>query len=97
VNIVLGKLTWPIVAGKDQDKFDEKDREALMLIKLSVIDEMLTEVQTGKSSSAIWTYLKDLCETSDRGRTFYLKNMLCSIMMDEHSSLWEHFLKIKDI
>jgi hypothetical protein len=35
-NIVLGKLIWSTVASKDQDKFDEKDREAMMLIKLSV-------------------------------------------------------------
>jgi hypothetical protein len=68
-----------------------------MLIKLSVTDEMLTEVQTGKTSSTIWTHLKDLHETSDKGRAFFLKNMLFSMMMDEHASLQEHLLKIKDI
>ena len=41
-NIVLGKLTWHDVAGEHLDKFDEKDREDVMLINLSVIDEMFT-------------------------------------------------------
>jgi hypothetical protein len=73
--------------GKDQDKFDEKDKEVVMLIKLSMTNEMLTEVQTGKTSSTIWTHLKDLHETSNKGRAFFLKNMLFSMMMDEHASL----------
>jgi hypothetical protein len=45
---VLGKVTRPTVAGRDQDKYDEKGREAVMLIKLSVINEMLLEVPIGK-------------------------------------------------
>jgi hypothetical protein len=52
-NNVLGKLTRLRVLGKDQDKFDKKDREAVMLIKLSVTDEMLTKVQIGTTSPAI--------------------------------------------
>lgn len=47
--IVQGTTTRPIVAGKDKDKFDGQDREVVMLIKLSVIDEMLPEVQAGKT------------------------------------------------
>jgi hypothetical protein len=43
-NIVLGKLTRPTVVGKNQDNFDEKDREAVMRIKLFVTYEMLIEV-----------------------------------------------------
>jgi hypothetical protein len=43
-NIFLGKLTRPGITGKDRDKFNEKDREAVMLIKLFVTNEMLTDV-----------------------------------------------------
>ena len=95
-NIVLGKDTRPTIAGKDKDKFDGQDREAVMLLKLSMIDEMLLEVQTGKDFAAIWKHLKDLHETSDKGFAF-MKNMLFSIMMSEGASLLEHLLKIKDI
>jgi hypothetical protein len=49
-------------------------------------DEMLTEVQIGKTSSAIWKHFKDLHETSDKGKSFFLKNMFF-MMMDEHASL----------
>jgi len=43
-NIILGKKTQPDVVGKDQDKFDGQDREAVMLLKLLVTYEMLPEV-----------------------------------------------------
>jgi hypothetical protein len=58
---------------------------------------MLPEVQTGKTSATIWKHLKDLHETSDKGRAFFLKNMLFSITMSEGASLQEHLLKIKDM
>ena len=57
MDIVLGKDTWPTITGKDQEKFDGQDKEAVMLLKLSVTDEMLPEVQTGKTSAAIWKHL----------------------------------------
>ena len=41
--------------------------------------------------------MKDLHETSDKGRAFFLKNMLFSIMMDDQVSLQEHLMKIKNI
>jgi len=40
---------------------------------------------------------KIVVETSDKGRAFFLKNMLFSITMDESASLQKHLLKIKDI
>jgi len=67
-----------------------------MLIKLSVRDEMVIEVQTWKTSSTIWTHLKDFHETSYKGGALFLKNMF-SMMMDEHASIYEHLLKIKYI
>jgi len=41
--------------------------------------------------------LKETHEISDKGRAFFLKNMLFSIKMSEGASLQEHLLKIKDI
>jgi hypothetical protein len=96
-DVVLGTSPRPTVAGKDQDKFDGQDREAVMLIKLSVTDEMLPEVQNGKTVAAIWKQLKETHEISDKGQAFFLKNMLFSIKMSEGASLQEHLLKIKDI
>lgn len=42
--IVLGNIARPIVIDKDQDKFDERNHEAVMFLKLLVIDEMLPKV-----------------------------------------------------
>jgi hypothetical protein len=44
--------------GRDQDKFDERDKEAVMLIKLSVTDEMLPEVQKGKTSTNLEAFAR---------------------------------------
>ena len=96
-DIVLGKDTRPAVAGKDHDKFDGQDREAVMLLKLSMTNEMLLEIQIRKNSATIWKHLKELHETLDKSRAFFLKNMLFSIMMSEGAPLHEHLLKIKDI
>lgn len=93
--IILDIDTWPTLLGKDQDKFDDRDWEAAMLIKLSVTDEMLLEVQTSTNSTEVWKHLWDLHEMSCKSRAF-LKNMFFLIMMNE-TSLQEHLLKIKDI
>ena len=43
-NMVFGKKTRPMVVGKDWDKFDDRDREAIMLLNLSMTDAMLLEI-----------------------------------------------------
>jgi hypothetical protein len=93
LDVVMGTSPHPMVAGKDQDKFDGQDKEAMMLIKFSVTDEMLPEVQNGKTVATIWKKLKETHEISDKGRALFLKNMF-SIKMSEGASLQEHLLKI---
>ena len=66
-DVVLGTSPHPTVAGKYQDKFDGQDREAMMLIKLSVTNEMLPEVQNRKTVATIWKQLKETHEISDKG------------------------------
>ena len=94
--LVLGTKTRPTSNQVEQDKFDDRNREAVMLLKLSVIDDQLPQIPSGKSAVEIWKYLKELHETSDKSQAFFLKNQLFSIMMDERMSL-EHLTKIKDI
>eukprot|EP00253_Pinus_taeda_P009126 PITA_09126 len=95
--LVLNKELCPGTVGTDQDKFDDRNREAVMLLKLSVTDDQLPQIPSGKTAAEIWQQLKELHETSDKSRAFFLKNKLFSIMMDEHMSLQEHLNKIKDI
>jgi hypothetical protein len=42
-----------------------KNREAVMQIKLSAINEMLPEVQDGDDAFTIWRDLRNMHETSD--------------------------------
>lgn len=58
---------------------------------------MLLEVPTSKTAKEIWSHLKDLHEKPNKGRVFFLKNMLFSIMMGDNMSLHDRLMKIKDI
>jgi hypothetical protein len=61
------------------------------------MDDMLPEVQIRDDAFTIWLTLWNLHETFDKGRAFFLKNILFSIEMEEHDSLLDHLLKIKYI
>lgn len=74
--VVLGTSQHPTTAGKDQDKWDERNREAVMLIKLFGTDEQLPQIPSGKTAKEIWDHLKSLHETSDKSKALFLKNML---------------------
>jgi hypothetical protein len=95
--LVLGKEIWSETNVDAQEKYDAKNREVVMLIKLSVTNEMLPEVQDGNDAFVMWGNLWKMHETSNKGRVFFLKNMLFSIKMEEFDSLQDHLLKIKDI
>ena len=85
--LVLGVTQRPTSPGPDQDTWDLNNREAVMLLKLSIADDQLSQIPSGKTAAEIWTHLKGLHETSDKSRAFFLKNTLFSIVMDERTSL----------
>lgn len=49
--LVLEKVQRPFVAGPDQTKFDEQNREAVMLIKLLVTDDQLPQIPSSYSDN----------------------------------------------
>lgn len=83
--------------GKDQDNFDEQNRETVMPIKLLINDDQLPHVPFDKNSCTNLESSKGLHETSNKSFVFLLKNMLFFIMMNDQVSLQDHFNKIKDI
>lgn len=76
--LVLGTETHPTTVDATQEKFDERKRKAVMLIKLLVIDDQLSQVLSGKIVAKIWTTLKDLHKTLDKSKA------LLSIITDKH-------------
>ena len=56
VDIVLGNDTQPQVTVRDKNKFDERDRDVVMLLNLFVKDEILPKVQIGKTSIDDWNH-----------------------------------------
>jgi hypothetical protein len=53
-----------------------------MLIKLSMIDEMLYEVEYGDVALKIWRLLKIMHNIPKKGREFLLKIMLFSMKVE---------------
>jgi hypothetical protein len=94
--LVLGKEMQSKTNVDAQAEY-KKNRETVMLIKLSVTNEMLPKVHDGNDEFVMWGNLRDMHETSNKGTEFFLKNMLFSIKMVESDSLPDHLLKIKDI
>jgi hypothetical protein len=90
-------LTSSAIDVDAQEKYDVKNQEGVMLIKLSVTNKKLLEVQDGDDAFLMWGNLLKMHETSNKGRLFFLKNMLFSIKMDKIDSLLDRLLKIKDI
>ena len=51
--LVLGKELSPGIAGANQDKFNGRNWEVVMLLKLSVIDDQLPQIPFGKTAAEI--------------------------------------------
>jgi hypothetical protein len=66
--LILGKEIQSETNEDTLEKYDAKNRKAIMLIKLFVTDEMLPEVQTGDNAFPIWQTLQNLHGTSNKGR-----------------------------
>jgi hypothetical protein len=52
--------------------------------------------QDGNDAFVMWKNLRNMHETSNKGRVFFFENMLFSIKMDS-DFLQDHLLKNKDI
>ena len=69
-----------------------------MLLKLSVADDQLSQIPSGKTAAEIWTHLKGLHKISDKSRrAFFLKNTLFFVIMDERTTLQAHLNRIQEI
>ncbi|KAH9314961.1 hypothetical protein KI387_023588, partial [Taxus chinensis] len=92
--IIKGDESRPATNFEDYDK---PPKEALLLLKLSVLDKMIPEVRNAILSSTLRASLKGKYQTSEKSRVLYLKNMLCSVKLQEGGSLSEHLLWMEDL
>jgi len=67
----LGKELCCDTVGTDQNKFDDRNQEVVMLLKLSVTDDQLLQIPSGRTATEIWQHLKELHEISDKSRAFF--------------------------
>ncbi|KAH9327587.1 hypothetical protein KI387_007765, partial [Taxus chinensis] len=79
------------------EDYDKRHKEALLLLKLSVSDDLIPEVRNATVASTLWASLRDKYQTSEKSRVLYLKNMLFSVKLQEGGLLSEHLLRMKDL
>ena len=95
--IVLGVTHHLTTMGIDQDTWGQNNRKAVMLLKLSIVDDQLPQIASDKTTAEIWAHLKNLHETSDKSKAFFLKKTLFSIFMHERTSLQANLNSIRKI
>ena len=63
-DIVAGSEQRPRNLGKDRDNLDKRDKKAVALIKLTLSEEVFSEVRNERSVVKVWEILKDLYQNS---------------------------------
>jgi len=60
--------------GSEQEIFDaKKNRKAMMLKKLPIVDDMLPQLQDVENAFTVWTKFKEMHKTTTNMRLFPLK------------------------
>jgi hypothetical protein len=81
----LGVLVGKVIL--EQEILDAKNRDDVILIKLSIINDMSPKVQDGDDAYTIWKVLQEMHETSYKVRVFFLSIMLLLINIKGDSLL----------
>ncbi|KAH9303847.1 hypothetical protein KI387_008251, partial [Taxus chinensis] len=63
--IIKGDESRPATNFEDYDK---RHKEALLLLKMSVSDDMIPEVRNATMASTLWANLKDKYQTSEKSQ-----------------------------
>ena len=70
---ILGKEYRPAIYPENYDKIH---KEALMLLKLLVVDTLVLEVRNSIVAPVLWTNLQNKYQASEVGWSLYFKNLL---------------------
>jgi hypothetical protein len=87
----IGETTPQI---QDWEKYQNK---AKVLLHMSVKDMIITHIREAKTSTKMWTTLKDLYQTSNTNRIMFLKTKLLGINMDGNESTSSVLGAIKEL
>eukprot|EP00253_Pinus_taeda_P021576 PITA_21576 len=103
--LLEGANAWAIVTGDEQkpaaaqqkEDWEKRENKAKVLLKMSVKDNAIAHIRDCKSSTEIWTKIKNLYETQNTNRVLALKSKLFSMRMDERESATAFVARIKDV
>jgi len=108
--LLEGSSTWSIVSSDEQkptisrggikmliQNWDKRDNKVKVLLKMSVKDNIIPHIRDCKSSSGIWTTLKNLYGIPNTNHIFSLKGKLFSMRMEENQSFAGFIARVKDL
>jgi hypothetical protein len=88
VNALLGKAKQP--ATIIDDDWDEMDARVLSTICLCLVDDVLFNIFSEKTTTDLWTKLESLYMTKSLTSIIYLKRQLYSLRMKEGTNVADH-------
>eukprot|EP00253_Pinus_taeda_P010637 PITA_10637 len=71
--------------------------KAKVLLKLSVKDCIIPHIRDCKTANDIWTILKEMYESKNTNRTWYLRKKILSIKMEENESVSSFISRVKEV
>lgn len=95
-SIVIGNELRPGSAAQEQD-WDKRETKAKVILKMSVKDNVIPHIRDCKSSTDIWTTLKNLYQTQNTNRVLSLKGKLFTLKMEENESATRFIARVKDL
>ena len=83
-------------AAQIQD-WEKCENKAKVLLRMYVKDNIIPHIRDATTSTATWTALKALYETSNTNRILFLKTKLLGIKMDGNESVSSFLGRIKEV
>jgi hypothetical protein len=77
--------------------WEKCENKAKVLLRMSVKDSIIPHIRDATTSTATWTTLKELYETSNTNHILFLKTKLLGIKMDGNESVSSFLGRIKEV
>jgi hypothetical protein len=88
VNALVGKSEKN--ASITDEEWDEIDARALSAIRMCLVDDVLFNIVTEKTTIGLWTKMEILYMTKSLMNRIFLKRKLCSLCMKEGTKIVDH-------
>ena len=96
--VVIGEETLPSTASpQDQEKFNKKQRKALIMITLSINDKELSHVRSCKTATEAWNKLVAVHEAKGIANRLFLRDQLRHAKMEEGEKMLDYITRVRNL